>query len=130
MQANPNLLLPHPKPSMITVYGIPNCDTVKKARAWLTAQGLDYQFHDFSKQGVSPSRLSAWIETVGWEKLVNRRGTTWRKLDTVTQSGVTDAASASVLMRTHPSVIKRPVVEWGAQVTVGFDAGIWTALVH
>ncbi|MEO7129347.1 MAG: ArsC family reductase [Rhodoferax sp.] len=115
---------------MITVYGIPNCDTVKKARAWLTAQGVDYRFHDFSKQGVPPSQLPAWIEAVGWEKLLNRKGTTWRKLDTVTQSGVTDAASASALMRAHPSVIKRPVVEWGAQVTVGFDAGNWAAQVN
>jgi len=113
---------------MITVYGIPNCDTVKKARAWLTAQGVDYRFHDFKKQGVPPSQLPAWIEAVGWEKLLNRRGTTWRKLDAATQSAVTDAASASALMRVHPSVIKRPVVEWGTQLTVGFDASAWTTL--
>jgi Spx/MgsR family transcriptional regulator len=114
---------------MITLYGIPNCDTVKKARAWLAAQDVDYRFHDFKKQGVPPSRLPAWIEAVGWEKLVNRQGTTWRKLDAATQLGVTDAASASALMRAHTSVIRRPVVEWGAQVTVGFDAHAWAALV-
>ncbi len=115
---------------MITVYGIPNCDTVKKARAWLTAQGVDYRFHDFKKQGVPPSQLPAWIEAVGWETLLNRRGTTWRKLDAATQSAVTDAASASALMRAHPSVIRRPVVEWGTQLTVGFDASAWATLVH
>ncbi|MEO6972938.1 MAG: ArsC family reductase [Rhodoferax sp.] len=114
---------------MIILYGISNCDTVKKARAWLAGQSVDYQFHDFKKQGVPEAQLQAWIKAVGWEKLLNRRGTTWRKLDAATQSGVTDAASASVLMRANPSTIKRPVVDWGAQLTVGFDAGVWAALV-
>lgn len=113
---------------MITLYGIPNCDTVKKARNWLTDQGIDYQFHDFKKQGVSERQLQAWIQAVGWEKLVNRQGTTWRKLDAAAQSAVKDAASASTLMRANTSVIKRPVVEWGSQITVGFDAGAWAAL--
>jgi arsenate reductase len=112
---------------MIILYGIPNCDTVKKARAWLTEQRVSYQFHDFRKQGVPEPRLQAWIQAMGWEKLVNRQGTTWRKLDLATQSAVTDAASASALMRANPSVIRRPVVEWGAQTTVGFDAGVWAA---
>lgn len=115
---------------MITLYGITNCDTVKKARAWLADQGVDYQFHDFKKQGVPEPELRAWIAAVGWEPLVNRRGTTWRKLDPATQSGVTDAASARVLMQAHPSVIKRPVVDWGAAVTVGFDADAWAARVR
>lgn len=114
---------------MITLYGIPNCDTVKKARAWLNAQGVDYRFHDFKKQGVPEPRLQAWIQAVGWEKLVNRQGTTWRKLDAATQSAVRDAASASALMHANVSVIKRPVVEWGAQTTVGFDAGVWATLL-
>lgn len=114
---------------MITLYGIPNCDTVKKARSWLNAQNVDYQFHDFKRQGVPEPQLQAWLQAVGWEKLVNRQGTTWRKLDPATQCGVTDAASAGALMRANPSVIKRPVVEWGAQTTVGFDAGVWTALL-
>ena len=114
---------------MITLYGITNCDTVRKARAWLANQGVDYRFHDFRKQGVPEPELQAWIEAVGWEPLVNRRGTTWRTLDAATQSGVTDAASASALMHAHPSVIKRPVVDWGTQVTVGFDAGAWAARV-
>jgi Spx/MgsR family transcriptional regulator len=112
---------------MIILYGIPNCDIVKKARAWLSSQGLAYSFHDFKKAGVPPERLAAWESAVGWQKLLNRQGTTWRKLDAAAQSGVTDAASAQALMRAQPSVIKRPVVEWGHDTTVGFDAGAWSA---
>ncbi|KAB2892726.1 MAG: ArsC family reductase [Burkholderiaceae bacterium] len=112
-----------------TVYGIPNCDTVKKARAWLTDQGVAYQFHDFKKQGVPAERLPGWIAAVGWEKLVNRQGTTWRKLDAATQAAVHDAASATALMQAQPSVIKRPVVEWASgATTVGFDATRWSEL--
>ena len=112
---------------MIILYGIPNCDTVKKARAWLTGQGLAYSFHDFKKAGVPPERLAAWEDALGWQKLLNRQGTTWRKLDAAVQSGVTDAASAQALMQAQPSVIKRPVVEWGHDTTVGFDAEGWNA---
>lgn len=110
---------------MIILYGIPNCDTVKKARAWLVSQGLAYSFHDFKKAGVPPERLAAWEAALGWQKLLNRQGTTWRKLDAAVQAGVTDAASAQALMRAQPSVIKRPVVEWGHDTTVGFDAEAW-----
>jgi arsenate reductase len=110
----------------IVLYGIPNCDTVKKARAWLAEQSVDVTFHDFKKQGVPEQRLDAWIAAVGWEKLVNRQGTTWRKLDDATQAGVVDAQSARALMLAQASVIKRPVVEWNEQdVTVGFDAADW-----
>lgn len=111
---------------MITLYGIPNCDTVKKARTWLTDHGVQHAFHDFKKQGVPESRLDAWLAAVGWEKLVNRRGTTWRQLGPDVQAGVTDAASARALMLQHASVIKRPVVEWHDAVTVGFDVADWT----
>ena len=112
-----------------TVYGIPNCDTVKKARAWLADQGVAYQFHDFKKQGVPAERLPGWIAAVGWEKLVNRQGTTWRKLDAATQAAVHDAASAVALMQAQPSVVKRPVVEWASgATTVGFDASRWSEL--
>jgi len=107
---------------MLTVYGIPNCDTVKKARTWLAEQGFDFQFHDYKKQGVPGDRLDAWIKSVGWEVLVNRQGTTWRKLDDATKAGVLDAASAKALMLANASVIKRPVIEKDGQVlTVGFD---------
>ncbi len=115
---------------MITLFGIPNCDTVKKARAWLTAQGVDYQFHDFKKQGVPPERLNAWVAAVGWEKLLNRKGTTWRKLDEATQATAVDAESTAKLLILNASLIKRPVVEWvdsasRNDVTVGFDAESW-----
>jgi Spx/MgsR family transcriptional regulator len=110
----------------ITLYGIPNCDTVKKARAWLAGQQVQAQFHDFKKQGVPPDRLDHWLAAVGWEKLLNRQGTTWRKLDEVTKAAVTDAKSARSLMLAQASVIKRPVVEWsGEAVTVGFDVTDW-----
>lgn len=118
----------------ITLYGITNCDTVKKARAWLSAQGLAYQFHDFKKHGVPTDRLDAWLADVGWEKLVNRQGTTWRKLDAITQAALHDAPSASALLQAHTSAIKRPVVEWrcgtDTRTTVGFDAALWTQRLH
>ncbi len=110
---------------MIILYGIPNCDTVKKARDWLTANGQAYEFHDFKKQGVPAQNLARWVQAAGWEKVLNRKGTTWRKLDAAAQSGVTDAASAQALMAAQPGVIKRPVVEWGDAITVGFDAADW-----
>ncbi|WP_143889078.1 ArsC family reductase [Tepidimonas alkaliphilus] len=111
---------------MITVYGIPNCETVKKARAWLQAQQRAYTFHDFKKQGVPESRLDAWLAALGWEALLNRRGATWRQLDEATRAGVTDAASARALMLAKPSVIRRPVVEWSdGAISAGFDAQAW-----
>lgn len=115
---------------MITVYGIPNCDTVKRARAWLTSRGVDHAFHDFKRQGVPAERLDAWTAALGWERLVNRQGTTWRKLDEGLKAGVVDAVSARALMLAQASVIKRPVVEWGdGSVTVGFDEAAWAAKV-
>jgi Spx/MgsR family transcriptional regulator len=112
----------------ITLYGIPNCDTVKKARAWLTEQQVAVTFHDFKKQGVPEDRLDHWLAAVGWEKLLNRQGTTWRKLDPATQAGVSDVQSARSLMLAQASVIKRPVVEWNTRdVTVGFDAAGWAS---
>ena len=112
----------------IVLYGIPNCDTVKKARAWLDGQGVAYRFHDFKKQGVPGERLDGWMSQLGWERLVNRQGTTWRKLEPAAQADVKDAASAKALMQLQPSVIKRPVVEWGGKTTVGFDAAAWALL--
>ena len=108
------------------LYGIPNCDTVKRARARLAEQGTAYSFHDFKKQGVPEARLDSWIAALGWESLVNRRGTTWRGLDEGLRAGIADAASARALMLAHPSVIKRPVIEWPAgSVTVGFEPDRW-----
>lgn len=111
---------------MITVHGIPNCDTVKKARAWLADQGVAHSFHDFKKQGVPADALDTWLQAVGWETLVNRKGTTWRGLDEATRAGVTDAASARALLLAQPSAIKRPVVRWSdGRITVGFDPADW-----
>ncbi len=113
------------KPALV-LYGIPNCDTVKKARAWLADREVSVQFHDFKKQGVPPDRLDAWLAAAGWDQLLNRQGTTWRKLDDASKAAVSDAQSARSLMLAQASVIKRPVVEWGSNaVTVGFDAADW-----
>ena len=112
----------------VTLYGIPGCDTVRKARAWLQAQARDVHFYDFKKAGVPSDRLDAWMEALGWERLLNRHGTAWRKLDDTLRAGVTDAQSAKRVMLAHPSVIKRPVVEWGdGSVTVGFDPAGWAS---
>ena len=108
-------------PCAVTVYGIPNCDTVKKARTWLTDHGVAHQFHDFKKQGVPEAQLDRWLQAVGWETLLNRKGTTWRNLDDATQAAVTDAPSARALVLAQPSVIKRPVVQWArGDISVGF----------
>ncbi|MFT4192833.1 MAG: ArsC family reductase [Comamonas sp.] len=116
--------------TLTTLYGIPNCDTVKRARAWLDEHGVAYTFHDFKKQGVPEAALQAWIAAQGWEKVLNRKGTTWRQLDEAVRAGVTDADSAARVLLAQPSAIKRPVVEWpGGAVTVGFDAGDWAARV-
>jgi Spx/MgsR family transcriptional regulator len=112
----------------ITLHGIPNCDTVRRARAWLGERGVAFDFHDFKKLGVPEPRLDAWLAAVGWEVLLNRRGTTWRQLGDAMQAGVTDAVSARALMLQGPSVIKRPVVEWpDGSVSVGFDPADWAA---
>jgi arsenate reductase (glutaredoxin) len=111
-----------------TLYGITNCDTVKKARAWLAGQGVHYAFHDFKKSGVPADRLDTWLRAAGWEKLLNRQGTTWRKLDAGAQLRSGNERGARELMLAQPSVIKRPVVEWpDGSVTVGFDAAAWQA---
>ena len=115
----------------VMLYGIPNCDTVKKARDWLTAHGVTHEFHDFKKQGVPQPQINHWITAAGWEKLLNRRGPTWRKLDEATQASLVDAASAVAVMVANSSVIKRPVVQWpGGQITVGFDAEAWLRLIR
>lgn len=101
---------------MLTLYGIPNCDTVKRARAVLDEAGQAHAFHDFKKQGVPEARLDAWLRELGWQALVNTRGTTWRRLDAAQRDAVTDAASARALMLAQPSVIRRPVVEDGDTV--------------
>lgn len=114
---------------MITLYGIPNCDTVKKARAWLNEHGIEHRFHDFKKAGVPAEALARWLDALGWETVINRRGTTWRGLDDAAKAAVTDAASAHALAMANASVIKRPIVEWdathGGDISAGFDAAAW-----
>jgi Spx/MgsR family transcriptional regulator len=116
------------QPPVCTVYGIPNCDSVKKARLWLSEQGVEHVFHDFRKQGVPLTQLDQWLARAGWEKLLNRRGPTWRKLDAGLQASVVDATSARAVMLQHSSVIKRPVVQWtNGALTVGFDSQSFAA---
>lgn len=115
----------------ITLYGIPNCDTVKKARTWLARQGVEFQFHDFRKQGVPADRLDAWLASPAGARLLNRQGTTWRKLEPAQQAAAADTAGARTLMLEQPGIIKRPVVEWpGGDITVGFDPQAWSALLQ
>ena len=108
----------------ITFYGIPNCDTVKKARKWLDAKGIAYAFHDYKKAGADPDRLSAWVADAGWETVLNRRGTTFRKLSDSDKHGL-DAEKAVAVMVANPSCIKRPVVEYPGGVLVGFNEAEW-----
>ncbi len=110
--------------TQISVYGIPNCDTVKKARAWLDAKGIGYTFHDYKKEGADPAKLRQWIAAKGWETVLNRRGTAFRKLDPA-QTADLDVNKAVPLMQANPSTIKRPVVEHDGGLLVGFDASEW-----
>ena len=105
---------------MITLYGIPNCDTMKKARSWLDEQGIDYEFHNYKKQGVPEKELKVWIKQLGWEVLLNKRGTTWRQLDEATKANV-DTLTAIQIMLDNPSIIKRPVLDVDGQLEVGFS---------
>jgi Spx/MgsR family transcriptional regulator len=117
--------------SGITVFGIASCDTVRRARAWLAGEGVAFEFHDFRKSGVAQEQLDGWLDAAGWERLLNRRGTTWRKLDEARRSAVVDAAGARALMLQQPSVIKRPVVRWAdGAISVGFDAGDWARRIR
>jgi arsenate reductase len=104
----------------MTLYGIPNCDTVKKARVWLAAQQLDCAFHDFKKQGLDSATVARWLEQLDWQTLINRKGTTWRGLPDARKAAVVDAASAQALMLEAPSVIKRPVLCHAGGCHVGF----------
>ena len=110
----------------ISLYGIPNCDTVKKARSWLEAKGVEYAFHDYKKDGADPAKLKAWAGAKGWEAILNRAGTTFRKLDDAQKLNL-DEKKAIALMLDQPSMIKRPVVEYPAGLLVGFKEPEWVA---
>ena len=115
----------------LTVYGIPNCNTVKKARTWLNDHGLEYTFHDFKKSGVTRELLDAWCSAFGWEKVLNRKGTTWKKLPAAETEKVTDQASAVNLLLSHTSAIKRPVIaRQGEALLLGFEEQAYAELLQ
>lgn len=112
---------------MIRLYGIPNCDTMKKTRLWLNGHGIAYQFHDYKKLGVDEALLRVWADELGWEVLLNRRGTTWRKLPAEVRDTI-DEAGAIRLMRENPSLIRRPVLDRGDRRHVGFSEAEYASL--
>lgn len=114
---------------MTTLYGIKNCDTIKKARKWLEENGIDYKFHDLRSDGVDAASIDRWIEQAGWETVLNRRGTTWRKLDSSVQES-TDSSNVTALLLEHPAMIKRPVLDNNGTITVGFKADNYREIFH
>lgn len=112
----------------ITLYGIPNCDTVKKARVWLTGRGVEFAFHDYKRAGADAAQIARWVETAGWDKVLNRAGTTFKKLPEGDKTDL-DAAKAVAIMAANPSAIKRPIVEQdGVLIAVGFKEAEWAGL--
>ena len=109
---------------MVTVYGISNCDTIKKARKWLEKAGIDYRFHDYRKDGLTLEQLTFWADQLGWEQLLNRRGTTWRKLPEEQKANI-DQDSALALMLEHPAMIKRPLVVTADSQILGFSEDLY-----
>lgn len=103
------------------VYGIPNCNTVKKALDWLKENQIDFEFHNFKKLGITESKLKEWSDQLGWEALINKRGTTWKQLDPEVQNSITSEKSAFKLMEEKTSVIKRPIIEFNNRLLQGFD---------
>jgi len=107
--------------ALVTVYGIKNCDTIKKARNWLSDNGIEYRFHDFRADGIDAATIEQWIAQAGWETVLNRRGTTWRKLDPSIQQATTSDNVAALLVE-HPAMIKRPVLDVKGVINIGFKA--------
>ena len=115
---------------MITMYGIPNCDTIKKARAWLQKHGVDYRFHDYKKAGIADTTLRQWSRELSIDELINKRGTTWRKLDEAERRGVEENEDAAIaLMMAKPSLIKRPVLDTGTKRILGFNEQHYESLL-
>lgn len=106
--------------SLPVMYGIPNCDTIKKARNWLKSHDIEYQFHDYKKQGTDENQLKSWLQELGWEKLINKRGTTWRKLDEETKATMDDQLAIQIMLD-NPSIIKRPLLIINDQIILGFN---------
>ncbi|MES9962924.1 MAG: ArsC family reductase [Candidatus Sedimenticola sp. 20ELBAFRAG] len=113
---------------MITIYGIPNCDTMKKARKWLENQGIEYEFHDFKKRGLDEELLRSWVGELGWEILLNRRGMMWRKLSDDAKANIDEASAIKIMLET-PSIIKRPVLDINSRRIVGFSEKTYTELL-
>ncbi|RNJ63994.1 MAG: arsenate reductase [Porphyrobacter sp. IPPAS B-1204] len=111
----------------IDLYGIPNCDTVKKARVWLDKQGLGVTFHDYKKEGADPEKVAAWIAAAGLDTVVNRKGTTYRALPDADKARLADSHTAVALLVQQPSIIKRPIVEHANGILVGFKEDEWSA---
>ncbi len=112
---------------MIIMYGIPNCDSIKKARRWLDQHDVTYQFHNYKKDGITAEQLSLWVDQLGWEILLNKRGTTWRTLSDEQKANI-DASKAIALMRAHTSMIKRPVLMIDGHIEIGFSEAVYSAL--
>ena len=110
----------------ITIYGIKNCDTMKKARAWLDKRGVKYVFHDYKTAGIERERLERWTKKLGWEILLNRAGTTFRKLPDTEKNGVTETKAITLMLK-QPSMIKRPVLDVGGKLVVGFKPDVYQA---
>jgi len=114
---------------MITLYGIPNCDTMKKTRKWLAGHDVDYDFHDYKKKGVNATQLQQWIDAVGWEVLLNRRGMMWRKLSEEVRTSIDEKSAVQIMLET-PSIIKRPVLVNNNEVLVGFNETEYSTLIQ
>lgn len=114
---------------MIKVYGIPNCDTMKKARRWLEANGVEYEFHDYKKLGAPENKLKSWIRQTGWETVLNKRGTTWRKLDDKVKDNINNNSAINIMLE-NPSIIKRPVLESGELLLIGFKQDEYKQLLE
>jgi len=114
---------------MIIMYGIKNCDTIKKARKYLESHNIDYEFHDFREDGLNPIQLRAWMKELGWKKLINKRSTTWRNLPDETKQNM-DETLALVVAEEQPTIIKRPVLELPNKVMVGFSEKTYQDLIH
>ena len=112
---------------MVTLYGISNCDTIKKAKKWLENNGVEFQFHDFRKDGLEKNQLSSWCKELNWETLLNKRGTTWRKLPDEVKNTVTEARAIKIMLE-QPAIIKRPVLDIGNKRIVGFSVDTYKTL--
>ena len=114
---------------MITLYGIKNCDTVKKARRWLQTQGIEYQYHDYREDGVDEAAVTKWIEELGWQNLLNKRSTSWKALPEEARENMDETAAQTAVMR-HPTLIKRPLLDTGKQRYTGFSAANYAKIFN